>query len=179
MSPQAAWCCWPCSMWCLSSRRACPGMLRTGQKTPSSSNLTKVVTSWSFFFIKSSQVSFFLDCCKNFLQLSLSGLRTLFKKRPEGARRWILCFTAVFCMSKAIESGAGSVIYMFYRWQMLCILIILLISPVSNSPWSRIQYGVTNSDMSNLFTAYTWLTFFSQVQHFKCTLQCLTNTYHY
>ena len=66
-------------------------------------------------FIKSSQVSFFLDCCKNFLQLSLSGLRTLFKKRPEGARRWILCFTAVFCMSKAIESGAGSVIYMFYR----------------------------------------------------------------
>ena len=66
-------------------------------------------------FIKSNQVSFFLDCCKNFLQLSLSGLRTLFKKRPERARRWILCFTAVFCMSKAIESGAGSVIYMFYR----------------------------------------------------------------
>ena len=46
-------------------------------------------------------------------------------------------------MSKAIDSGAGSVIYMFYR----------------------IQYGVTNSDMSNLSTAYTWLMFFSQVRH--------------
>ena len=94
--------------------------------------------------LKNLECCISLDCCKNFIQLSLSGFRTLFKRRPEGARRWILCFTAVFCMSKAIDSGAGSVIYMFYR----------------------IQYGVTNSDMSNLSTAYTWLMFFSQVRHY-------------
>ena len=92
-------------------------------------------------FIKSNQVSFFLDCCKNFLQLSLSGFRTLFKKRPEGARRWILCFTAVFCMSKAIDSGAGSVIYMFYR----------------------IQYNLTDTNYSSLSSLYTILMLVCQV----------------
>ena len=83
------------------------------------------------------------DCCKNFARLTVVGFQTIFKRRPDGARKWILCFVSVFCMAKAIDSGAGSVIYLFYRK----------------------QYSVTNTDFANLQSMYTVLMFISQVDN--------------
>ena len=65
----------------------------------------------------------------------------MFKKRPNGGRKWVICFALVFCLSKAIDSGAGSVTYLFYR----------------------LQFKINNSDYANLSTVFTILMFISQV----------------
>ena len=82
-----------------------------------------------------------VDCCRDLLNLTLSGFKTIFKNRAEGSRKWVICFTLVFCLSSAIDSGASSVNYLFYR----------------------LQYGVDNTDMANLNNMYNWLMFVSQV----------------
>ena len=71
----------------------------------------------------------------------MSGFRTIFQARPEGRRRWVVCFTLVFCLSSAIDSGASSVNYLFYR----------------------LQYGVNNTDMASLKNMYNWLMLVAQV----------------
>ena len=57
------------------------------------------------------------DFFTQLLQLITVGLRTIFKKRPNGARKWVICFVAIFCLSKGIDSGAGGPSYMFYTLQ--------------------------------------------------------------
>ena len=76
-----------------------------------------------------------LDCCRSLLHLTISGFRTIFKARPGGRRRWVVCLTLVFCLSSAIDSGAAGVNYLFYRR----------------------QYGVTSTHM------YNWLMLVAQV----------------
>ena len=53
----------------------------------------------------------------------------------------MVCFTLVFCLSSAIDSGASSVNYLFYR----------------------LQYGVNNTDMATLKNMYNWLMLVAQV----------------
>ena len=85
---------------------------------------------------------YIVDCSRDLLHLTLSGFKTIFKNRAEGSRKWVICFTLVFCLSSAIDSGASSVNYLFYR----------------------LQYGVDNTDMANLNNMYNWLMFVSQVE---------------
>mgnify|MGYP001207645543 CR=1 FL=1 len=53
----------------------------------------------------------------------------------------MVCFTLVFCLSSAIDSGAAGVNYLFYRR----------------------QYGVTNTQMASLKNLYNWLMLVAQV----------------
>ena len=97
---------------------------------------------------------YIVDCCRDLLNLTLSGFKTIFKNRAEGSRKWVICFTLVFCLSSAIDSGASSVNYLFYR----------------------LQYGVDNTDMANLNNMYNWLMFVSQV-HIKAAHRDMYNSY--
>ena len=81
------------------------------------------------------------DCCRSLLHLTISGFRTIFKARTGGRRRWVVCLTLVFCLSSAIDSGAASVNYLFYRR----------------------QYRVTNTHMASLKNMYNWLMLVAQV----------------
>ena len=53
----------------------------------------------------------------------------------------MICLTLVFCLSSAIDSGAASVNYLFYRR----------------------QYRVTNTHMASLKNMYNWLMLVAQV----------------
>jgi len=64
------------------------------------------------------------------LEIVLSGLRTIFKSRPNNGRTWVVCFVLVFCLSKGIDSGSGTVSYMFYR----------------------LQYQIKNTDMTTMMS---------------------------
>eukprot|EP00092_Neocalanus_flemingeri_P036288 GFUD01039510.1.p1 GENE.GFUD01039510.1~~GFUD01039510.1.p1 ORF type:complete len:539 (-),score=81.11 GFUD01039510.1:778-2394(-) len=89
-----------------------------------------------FFFVKDSRKDFdetkmqeventksnvVLGCNKDFFpnlfQIVTVGIRTIFKRRPNGGRTWIICFVLIFCLSKGIDSGSRVVCYMFYRLQ--------------------------------------------------------------
>jgi len=86
-----------------------------------------------------------LGCNKDFfpglLRFLTVGIKTVFKKRPNGRRSWVICFVLIFCLSKGIDSGSSVVNYMFYR----------------------LQYKVTNTIYSNLFSFLHILMFFSQI----------------
>ena len=84
---------------------------------------------------------FILDFFVNFLKITVIGFRTIFKNRPHGARKWIVCFTLVFCMSKAIDSGSGTNDYLFYN----------------------LQYKLSDVEYGSLGTIFTILMFVSQV----------------
>ena len=49
--------------------------------------------------------------------MTVAGVRTIFKKRKHGERVFIICFATIFILSKGIDSGAGTVTYLFYRMQ--------------------------------------------------------------
>ena len=34
------------------------------------------------------------------VEIVLSGLKTIFKPRPNNGRTWVICFVLVFCLSK-------------------------------------------------------------------------------
>merc|ERR1712142_719103 len=70
-----------------------------------------------------------------------SGIQTINKKRPDGARLWVVCFVLVFCLSKGIDSGSGVLSYMFYR----------------------LQYKISDTVQSSLSTISTILMFICQV----------------
>ena len=70
-----------------------------------------------------------------------SGLKTITKKRPDGARQWVICFVLIFCLSKGIDSGSGGLSYMFYR----------------------LQYKINDTIQSNLSSLFTALMFICQI----------------
>jgi len=86
-----------------------------------------------------------LGCNKDFfpslLAIMSSGIQTINKTRPNGARKWVICFVLIFCLSKGIDSGSGGLSYMFYR----------------------LQYKITDAIQSNLSSLFTILMFFSQI----------------
>jgi hypothetical protein len=69
------------------------------------------------------------------------GIQTIFKKRPDGARRWVICFVLIFCLSKGIDSGLHGLSYMFYR----------------------LQYKIDDTMQSNISSLYRILMFISQI----------------
>ena len=73
--------------------------------------------------------------------LIMSGFKTIFKVRPNGGRTWVICFVLVFCSSKGIDSGSGTVSYMFYM----------------------LQYKIKNTDMSTLMSIAGPLMLFTQL----------------
>ena len=81
------------------------------------------------------------DCGGSVWRVASAGARTLLARRPEGGRRWVLCFALTFCLVKAIDSGSGSVIYLFYR----------------------LQYNLSSTDVSNLGSIYIAIAFLAQV----------------
>ena len=89
----------------------------------------------SNFFLRNPIANIILDCSRSLLHLTISGFRTIFKARHSGRRRWVVC------LSSAIDSGAASVNYLFYRR----------------------QYRVTNTHMASLKNMYNWLMLVAQV----------------
>ena len=81
------------------------------------------------------------DWCKGFWSLTIIGFKTMIKKRPNGKRRWIICFSIVFFMFYALESGSEPIVYLFYR----------------------LQYHIDNTIYSNLKTLQDILVVLSQV----------------
>ena len=81
------------------------------------------------------------DFFPSLYQIITVGIRTILKERPNGARKWVICFVLIFCLSKGIDSGSGVVSYMFYR----------------------LQYKVTDTIYSNLSSLFTILMFISQI----------------
>jgi len=64
------------------------------------------------------------------VEIVMSGVKTILKPRADNGRTWVICFIMVFCFSKGIDSGSGTVSYMFYR----------------------LQYKITNTDMSTMMS---------------------------
>ena len=56
-----------------------------------------------------------LGCARSVWRVLSAGFRTLVRRRPGNTRRWITAFTLTYCITKATDSGAGSVQYLFYR----------------------------------------------------------------
>ena len=81
------------------------------------------------------------DWCKSFWSLTIIGFKTMFKDRPNRARRWIICFSIAFFMFYALESGSEPIIYLFYR----------------------LQYHIDNTIYSNLKTLQDVLVVLAQV----------------
>ena len=73
--------------------------------------------------------------------MTVAGVRTIFKKRKHGERIFIICFATIFILSKGIDSGAGTVNYLFYR----------------------IQFKLDDTSYSNLGSLYTILMLVCQV----------------
>ena len=73
--------------------------------------------------------------------MTVAGVRTIFKKRKHGERIFIICFATIFILSKGIDSGAGTVNYLFYR----------------------MQFKLDDSSYSNLGSLYTILMLVCQV----------------
>ena len=83
----------------------------------------------------------FLDCLNTVGKMTVAGVRTIFKKRKHGERAFIICFATIFILSKGIDSGAGTVTYLFYR----------------------MQYKLDDTTYSNLGSLYTILMLVCQV----------------
>jgi len=81
------------------------------------------------------------DLFSTLCTIMTSGIETINKKRPDGARRWIICFLLVFCLSKGIDSGSNALSYMFYR----------------------LQYKISDTVQSSLSTISTVLMFVCQI----------------
>ena len=81
------------------------------------------------------------DACKSVLDIALAGFRTILKKRRNNERTFVICFTLIFILSKAIDCGDKGVQYMFYR----------------------LQYKITDMDFSNLYTLVHVLMILAQV----------------
>ena len=73
--------------------------------------------------------------------MTVAGFRTIFKKRKHGERVFIICFATIFILSKGIESGSGTMDYMFYR----------------------LQFKLDDTSYSNLVCLYTILMWVCQV----------------
>ena len=86
-------------------------------------------------------MSIFLDCLNTVGKMTVAGFRTIFKKRKHGERAFIICFATIFILSKGIDSGAGTVTYLFYR----------------------MQYKLDDTTYSNLGSLYTILMLICQV----------------
>ena len=84
---------------------------------------------------------FHLDLCRSILDIALAGFKTIFKKRKNNQRTFVICFTAIFIFSKAIDCGDKGVQYMFYR----------------------LQYKISDTDFSNLYILLHVLMILAQV----------------
>ena len=82
-----------------------------------------------------------LGCFKTVAQLTIAGFKTIFKKRKNGARIFILSFAAIFIVIMGVETAVSPIDYLFYR----------------------LQYVLTDATYSNLTTLQTALKLFCQV----------------
>ena len=82
-----------------------------------------------------------LGCFKSVAQLTIAGVKTIFKKRKNGARIFILSFATIFIVFMGVEDAVRSIDYLFYR----------------------LQYVLTDTSYSNLTTLQTTLKLLCQV----------------
>ena len=82
-----------------------------------------------------------LGCFKTVAQLTIAGIKTIFKKRKNGTRIYILSFATIFIVFLGVENAVRTIDYLFYR----------------------LQYLLTDSSYSNLTTLQTTLKLFCQV----------------
>ena len=82
-----------------------------------------------------------LGCFKTVAQLTIAGIKTIFKKRKNGARIFILGFATIFIVFLGVENAVRTIDYLFYR----------------------LQYALTDSSYSNLTTLQTTLKLLCQV----------------
>ena len=81
-----------------------------------------------------------LGCFKSVAELTIAGFKTIFKKRNNGARIFILSFAAIFIVFMGVEVAVGTIDYLFFR----------------------LQYSLTDASYSNLTTLQTALKLFCQ-----------------